>query len=176
MPVPIGALHVGSQICQGNFPPGLRKDAKPVEAPAIARGSEDIGKVGEFQTIVPGAEKGKFYCEGGGDGTLPQGKCGKDLSSAATRVMNNGEDYVLKCGRCGRTLYFNAGWLAAKVLLAQQLKAKGQTPAVGRTFDDVKETSTVREEPLPDGRKRIIITPAPAIQVPRVSRGEAVVR
>ena len=157
-------------------------------APAIARGPEDIGKVGEFQTIVPGAEKGKFYCEGGGRpgdvncppgldyrGTVPPGKCGKNLSSASTRVMNNGEDYVATCPRCGRLLFFNAGWLAAKVLIAQQLKKNGHAPAVGRTFDDVKETGSIREEPLPDGRKRIIITPAPAIQIPRASRGEAVV-
>jgi len=153
----------------------------------ISRNPEDIQSIGDFATIVPGAEKGHFFCEGGGrpgdpgvppgqdyGGTVEPGKCGKNLSSAATKVINNGQDYVVRCGRCGRTLFFNAGWLAAKIIKAQQQEAAlGIAPAVG-SFPDVLPPH--REEPLPDGRKRIIVTPGAAIQRPRAHRGRTVIR
>jgi hypothetical protein len=125
----------------------------------ISRSADDIGQVKDFQTLFKGAEKGMFYCQG----KLPSGKmCLKNLTCLAAIVQNDGEDRYAKCPRCGKVLYFNAGWLAAKVMQAKEREKAGLAPAVG-TFTGVQEEPTISEVPLPDGRKLIIARPRAAV-------------
>jgi len=125
----------------------------------IRRTGEDIRTVGDFLTLVKDGEKlGTFYCEGGGDGKSPPGGCGKNLNSLISSLPNDGQDHFQRCTRCGRLLHFSAGWLAAKILKADQNRLAGGVPAVG-SFPDVKG---IEERPHTP-RKQIIVRPFGAI-------------
>lgn len=119
----------------------------------ISRDPSSIQNVGGFMTLVKDAEKkGKFFCKG----------CGKILNSLVMSVPNDGKDHTRPCPHCGALLYFNSGWLAAKILEARELAKAGINPKVEPCKQPGGMGGT-REEPLPDGRKRIIVTPIPAV-------------
>lgn len=119
------------------------------ESPHISRDANDVTKVGQFQTLVRGAEKGKFYCKG----------CHKNLSCLVMSVPNDGKTYVVPCPRCKKPLAFNAAWLAAKVIAAKEKEKVGEAPAVGN-FPDVQGRVEVRD--LGNGRKLYVACPSPA--------------
>jgi hypothetical protein len=125
-----------------------------MDAPTIRRQAEQINTVADFATLVKDGEKGVFPC----------GNCGAVLNDVIKSLPNDGNSYVRPCPGCQQPLYFNAAWLAAKVLAAQQLKLAGRPPVVMPPRREKgrypKERGEYREEALPDGRKRIIVTPA----------------
>jgi hypothetical protein len=125
----------------------------------ITRDGTDIHKVADFMTLAKHAERrGRFFCW----------SCGKLLTDLVKSLPNDGSDHIQPCPGCGTKLYFNAAWLAAKVIEAQQRKDLGLGPRIEppkRGQDPHAPPSppgSIRVEPLPDGRKNIIVTPQPA--------------
>lgn len=133
-----------------------------MKAPAARRDADSIQTVGDFATLAKGLEKGVFVCI----------SCGTLLTDILKSLPNNGRDYVRQCPGCKAQLFFNAGWLTAKMIEAQQRKKQGLGPAIepgskAKPKPKAASPGTVREEPLPDGRKRIIVTPLPADSIAR---------
>lgn len=123
-----------------------------MKAPAIRRSADSIQTVGDFATLAKGLEKGVFVCV----------SCGTLLTDILKSLPNDGRDYVRPCPGCKSQLLFNAGWLAAKMIESQQRKAQGLPPVVEPGSKARRKGQAYREEPLPDGRKSIIVTPLPA--------------
>jgi hypothetical protein len=152
-----------------------------MKAPSIARNPEEIQTLGDLLTLVPGGEKGYWGCEGGPGpdklGTREAGKCGHDLRKIGVMKITNNQEYVARCPTCNRLLMLSLAWLFSKVIYAKALKRNGMAPAVGTLPQDQGyPAGTIKYEPLPDGRQRVIATPFPPTIVARAPKPGHVLR
>jgi hypothetical protein len=123
-----------------------------MEAPAIRRDPESVTTTADLQTLMKRGEKGHFLCQ----------SCRCVITDLVKSLPNNGQTYVRPCPGCGFELMLNPAWLMAKMIEGEQRAAQGLQPMDEKLRSKKplpKSAGSVREEPLPDGRKRIIVTP-----------------
>ena len=82
-----------------------------MKAPAILRTASDVYDVGDFLTLIKGAEaNGRFFCL----------ECKHDLTAIVKKIPNDGRFYKFSCPGCGRKRRAESGMLVQAAIAERQ--------------------------------------------------------